>query len=184
MAHHVSESKRALSEGSTERDEAVQNRDDPRASRDHGVGTLQRIWLKRGKGGPMDVVETAVLEVDCGLRGNAHRGGMRQVTIISQARWAELMAALGSDLSPSARRANLMVSGIDLDNSRGRVLRVGSARLQINGETHPCKQMEEAHAGLQALMRERWGGGAFAEVLDGGEIRVGDAVTWEFNHNP
>src|SRR5258706_6025849 len=105
MAHHVSESKRALLEGSTERDEAVQNRDDPRASRDHGVGTLQRIWLKRGKGGPMDVVETAILEVDNGLRGNAHRGGKRQVTIISQARWAELMDALGADLPPSARRA-------------------------------------------------------------------------------
>jgi len=131
----------------------------------------------------MDAVDAAHLEVEAGLQGNANRGGRRQVTIISQARWVELMAALGADLSPSARRANLMVSGIDLDNSRGRVVRVGNARLKINGETHPCEQMEEAHAGLQALMRERWGGGAFAEVLDGGEIRVGDAVEWEeLNH--
>jgi MOSC domain-containing protein YiiM len=127
----------------------------------------------------MDAVDGALLEVDRGLRGNANRGGMRQVTIISQTRWVELMDALGADLSPAARRANLMVSGIDLDNSRGRVLRVGDARLKINGETRPCEQMEDAHAGLLALMRERWGGGAFAEVLDGGEIRVGDAVEWE-----
>ena len=28
-------------------------------------------------------------------------------------------------------------------------------------------------------MRPDWGGGAFAEVLDDGEIRVGDPVTWE-----
>jgi MOSC domain-containing protein YiiM len=28
-------------------------------------------------------------------------------------------------------------------------------------------------------MRERWGGGAFAEVLEGGEIRIGDGVEWE-----
>jgi MOSC domain-containing protein YiiM len=28
-------------------------------------------------------------------------------------------------------------------------------------------------------MRERWGGGAFAEVIDGGDISVGDAVDWE-----
>jgi len=151
--------------------------------RDRGRGTLERIWLKRGKGGPMDPVDGAVLEVQQGLRGNANRGGMRQVTIISQARWAELLDALGADLSPAARRANLMVSGIDLENSRGRVLRVGNARLKINGETRPCEQMEQAHAGLQALMRERWGGGAFAEVLDGGEIRVGDGVEWEeLNH--
>jgi MOSC domain-containing protein YiiM len=39
--------------------------------------------------------------------------------------------------------------------------------------------MEAAHAGLQAAMRERWGGGVFAEVLDGGTIRAGDAVEWE-----
>lgn len=183
MAHHVSESKRALADISTERDEAVRNRDDPRASGNHGVGTLERIWLKRGKGGPMDAVDAARLEVERGLHGNANRGGTRQVTIISQARWAELMAALGADLPPSARRANLMVSGIDLDNSRGRVLRVGDTRLKINSETRPCEQMEHAHAGLQELMRERWGGGAFAEVLDGGEIRAGDRVEWEeLNH--
>jgi MOSC domain-containing protein YiiM len=36
--------------------------------------------------------------------------------------------------------------------------------------------MEAAHAGLQALMRERWGGGVFAEVIESGEIRVGDVV--------
>ena len=127
----------------------------------------------------MDPVQAATLEAGSGLRGNANRGGRRQVTIISQARWTELMGALGADLSPGARRANLMVSGVDLENSRGQVLRVGTTRLKINGETRPCEQMEEAHAGLQPLMRERWGGGAFAEVLDGGEIRVGDAVEWE-----
>jgi MOSC domain-containing protein YiiM len=143
------------------------------------MAKLQNIWLKRAGGGPMDSVEVGVLEAGHGLRGNANRGGRRQITIISQARWAELMAALGADLPPRTRRANLMVSGIDLERSRGRVLRIGAARLQINGETRPCEQMEEAHPGLQALMRDRWGGGAFAEVLDGGEIRVGDRVDWE-----
>jgi MOSC domain-containing protein YiiM len=125
----------------------------------------------------MDAVNTAVLDVH-GLRDNANRGGKRQVTIISQERWAELMAALGAALPPSRRRGNLMVSGLDLEKSRGRVLRVGATRLLINGETRPCEQMEEAHAGLQQLMRDRWGGGAFAEVLEPGEIRVGDPVSW------
>jgi MOSC domain-containing protein YiiM len=145
------------------------------------MATLERIWLKRAKGGPMDSVATAELEAEGGLRGNANRGGKRQVTIISAQRWAELMDNLGADLPPSARRANLMVSGLDLEQSRGRVLRVGDTRLKINGETRPCEQMEAAHAGLQQLMSGRWGGGAFAEVLDGGEIHVGDTVEWDLN---
>ena len=126
----------------------------------------------------MDPVDAAFLDVEAGIRGNANRGGRRQITIISRERWAELMAALGADLPPATRRANLMVSHLDLENSGGRVLRVGATRLKINGETRPCEQMEAAHSGLQAVMRERWGGGAFAEVPEGGEIRVGDDVEW------
>ena len=124
----------------------------------------------------MDPVEAAALDAMAGLVGNANRSRRRQVTIIARERWNELMRDLGARLPPSTRRANLMVSGIDLQHSRGRILRVGRARLQINGETKPCEQMEAAHAGLQALMRERWGGGVFAEVIESGEIRVGDTV--------
>ncbi len=127
----------------------------------------------------MDPVGEAVLEASAGLRGNANRGGRRQLTIISRERWDELTRDLGMVLDPSVRRANLMVSGMDLERSRGRLLRVGSARLRINGETRPCEQMEAAAPGLQALMTVRWGGGAFAEVLEGAEIRVGDGVRWE-----
>jgi MOSC domain-containing protein YiiM len=142
------------------------------------VARLEQIWIKRSTQGRMDPVDAAVLD-DKGLAGNANRGGRRQVTIIARERWAELMRDLGADLPPSTRRANLMVSGVDFQDSRGWILRVGRTRLMINGETRPCEQMEAAHAGLQALMRERWGGGVFAAVLDGGALRVGDAVEWE-----
>jgi MOSC domain-containing protein YiiM len=142
------------------------------------VATLHRIWIKRSKRGPMDAVRS-VIAAPGGLDGNANQGGRRQVTIIAAERWAELMRDLGADVPPSARRANLMISGLDLENTRGRILRVGSVRLQINGETRPCERMEEACPGLQALMRDRWGGGVFADILDEGEIRVGDAVAWE-----
>jgi MOSC domain-containing protein YiiM len=127
----------------------------------------------------MDAVRVATLEPGVGLPGNANVGGRRQVTIIANERWTELMDALGIDLDPSTRRANLLVSGLDLQKSRGRVLKVGAARLRINGETRPCERMEEAASGLQAAMRERWGGGVFAEVIEGGEIRPGDPADWE-----
>ena len=39
--------------------------------------------------------------------------------------------------------------------------------------------MEDAAPGLQQAMTVPWGGGAFGEVLDDGEIAVGDPVTLE-----
>jgi MOSC domain-containing protein YiiM len=39
--------------------------------------------------------------------------------------------------------------------------------------------MDEALPGLRSVMRASWGGGVFAEVLDDGEITVGDEVGWE-----
>ena len=142
-------------------------------------GRLERIWIKRMKAGPMDVRSSATLRANRGVVGNANQGGPRQVTIIEAERWREHMAALGADADPSIRRANLMVSGVPLAGTRGRVLRIGPVRLQIAGETKPCHQMDEALPGLQAVMRHNWGGGAFAVVLDDGEIREGDEVTLE-----
>lgn len=127
----------------------------------------------------MDAVRVATLDAGVGLLGNANIGGRRQVTVISRQRWAEVMNGLGANLDPSTRRANLLVSGLDLQKSRGRMLKVGPARLRINGETRPCERMEGAAAELQAAIRERWGGGVFAEVIDVGEIRPGNPADWQ-----
>jgi MOSC domain-containing protein YiiM len=143
------------------------------------MGRLERIWVKRAHRGPMDPADSGMLDSGKGLRGSANYGGRRHVTIISVERWEELMEVLRADVDPAARRANLLVSGVNLENTRDRSLRVGACLLRIGGETHPCERMEEAQPGLQDAMRPRWGGGAWAEVVTGGEIRVGDAVEWE-----
>lgn len=141
-------------------------------------GKLEAIWVKRFKLGPMDHQIKAELKANRGIVGNADQGRRRQVTIISKERWAELMAETGANLDPVARRANLLVSDIDLADSRGKTLQVGTVRIQIYNETRPCERMDEAHLGLRNAMKQRWGGGAFGVVLDDGEIAVGDAVTW------
>ena len=142
-------------------------------------GRLEAIWIKRAHRGPMDAVPAAELRAGRGLGGNADQGRKRQVTIIEREVWERLTRELGADVPPAARRANLMVSGTPLVETRGRVLRVGVCRLRIAGETRPCEQMDEAYPGLRNAMRPHWGGGAFAEVLDDGTIAIGDPVDWE-----
>lgn len=144
-----------------------------------GPGRVERLWVKRAHRGAMDARESIELVAGRGVEGSADRGGRRQVTILERKVWEALMRELGNDAGPETRRANVLVSGIDLRTSRGRVLRLGGTRIQIAGEVKPCERMEEAVAGLRALMYPAWRGGAFAQILDGGEVAVGDVVAWE-----
>jgi MOSC domain-containing protein YiiM len=143
------------------------------------MAVLHQIWIKRAHRGPMDAAIRATLVAGRGIAGSANQGGKRQITIIDLERWQELMDLLRADLETSARRANLVVDSLDLFDSRGKTLRVGATRLHVLGETRPCERMDEALPGLQAAMRDRWGGGAFAEILEGGEIAVGDRVEFD-----
>jgi len=126
----------------------------------------------------MDPLEGAELLADAGLAGNANQGGRRQVTVISVEAWERATAALGREVDPAARRANLLVRGIELRDSRDRTLVVGACRILVGGETRPCNWMDEAAWGLQEALRPEWRGGVYGRVLEGGPIRLGDPVRW------
>src|SRR5690242_2759920 len=142
-------------------------------------GRVEGIWLKRSHRGPMDAVPEIRLSPDAGIVGGVDRSRRRQITLIEREVWERLMRDLGGDADPSARRANMMLTGIRLANTRGRVLRVGEARLAIGGELTPCERMDEVLIGLRAALRPNWGGGVFANVLGDAAIRVGDTAEWE-----
>lgn len=142
------------------------------------VGRLEAIYTKRVRGGRMDATPAVTLKAGQGIVGAPDQGGKRQVTLLDQAVWEQLMTEVGADLPPSTRRANFLVSGIDLKETRERVLRVGGCRLRIWGETRPCEQMDAAAPGLLEAMRRDWRGGVFAEILDDGQVAVGDPVHW------
>jgi MOSC domain-containing protein YiiM len=129
----------------------------------------------------MDARDEATLVTGQGMAGSVGRSKRRQVTILAAEAWQAATTELGHDVDPALRRANLLVSGIELANTRGRVLLVGSCRLAIGGELTPCERMDEAADGLQATLTPDWRGGVFAQVLEGGAVRIGDRVEWEID---
>lgn len=127
----------------------------------------------------MQSLEEARLVEGEGLEGNAPTGGRRQVTVIERAAWERAEEDLGRSVDPAARRANLMVRGVELAETVGRVLAVGDCRILVRGETKPCDRMDEQADGLQEVLRPEWRGGVYGEVLEGGWVEVGDPVGWE-----
>jgi MOSC domain-containing protein YiiM len=125
--------------------------------------------------GPMAAVErAAAFRPRPG--GNADRADP-QVTLLDAGRWRGGSRARAS-VDPRGRRANIFTEGIDYREQRGRVLRVGAVRIRVRGETRPCERMDEAHPGLRTALEPDWRAGAYGELLDDGEIAVGDAVEW------
>jgi len=138
------------------------------------TGKVVDIWIKRAHGGMMDWVHQAEAIAGRGLAGNADRSQRRQITIIDEAAWRDAAAETGHDVDPSRRRANVMLRGIPLANSRGKLLRLGACLVRILGETRPCERMEEAQAGLRKALSPNWRAGVFGEIVEGGAIHVGD----------
>jgi len=141
-------------------------------------GVLEAIYRKRAHGGPMDRLSEGSLVAGKGLEGNADLGGRRQVTLIEAEVWEALAREFGHPIDPSARRANLLVRGVSLKETQGRVLAIGPCSVRILGETRPCELMDQAEPGLRNALSPDWRAGAFGEVLEGGTIALGDAVLW------
>ncbi len=142
-------------------------------------GRVEAIWIKRSIRGVMDAAIEVSLVAGKGIETDASFGRPhRQVTVIEKEVFDRIRGSLPS-ADASMRRANVMVSGVRLADSRNRVLRLGGVRILIGGETRPCERMDEQCPGLREALSTGWGGGAHGVVLDDGLIRVGDAATLE-----
>jgi MOSC domain-containing protein YiiM len=140
------------------------------------TGEVVSIWIKRSHRGVMDPVDEAEAIAGRGLAGNADRNRRRQITIIDETAWNAAATETGHDVDPSKRRANIMLRGINFEQSRGKHLRIGACLIRILGETTPCERMEEAQPGLRNALRTAWRAGVFGEIVEGGPLRIGDAA--------
>lgn len=144
------------------------------------VGRLEWIGVSSQSHSTIQVLDHATVTAERGLDADYHAKGRRpsdrQVTLI-QAEHLPAIASLANcpEVSPELLRRNLVISGINLLLFKDRQFWVGEVLLMGTGLCDPCSRMEEAlgPGGYNAM---RGHGGITTRVLQGGVIRVGDAV--------
>jgi len=148
------------------------------------VGRLDWIGIREVKREPLTILEKVEVIANRGLAGD-HRiqreGGKRQVTLIQAEHFPVLAAITGhDDVPPEWLRRNLVVSGINLYALRKSRFMIGDVLLQGSGPCPPCSRMEKilGPGGYNAM---RGHGGINAQVIEGGEIKIGDAVQYIAN---
>ena len=134
----------------------------------------------------MEVLADAGISLEHGVEGDFRgrakpvgRVTKRQVSILRAEDWAAAEAALGCALPWTFRRANLLVTGLDLPQCGGTMLAIGAVRLRVTGECDPCRRMDEQHDGLWPALVPGWRGGYLTTVVVGGHVRLDDSIRIE-----
>ncbi|MDA0748233.1 MAG: MOSC domain-containing protein [bacterium] len=144
------------------------------------MGTLLNIANHTASRAPMVQLDRATITTESGVENDFRgRPGDRQVTVLVREAWETACTDLGIELPWTTRRANLLVEGLDLNQSAGSRLHVGNVVLEITGETEPCGRMEEARPGLLNALTPDWRAGVTCRVLQSGAVQPGDPVRLE-----
>jgi len=128
---------------------------------------------------PMELCTTANISFEKGV-GDDSRGlikGNRQVTVMAIEAWEIACVTLDCKLDWTTRRANILIEGIDLENTKGSLLKIGNFTLEITGELMPCERMDEQKHGLTKALTPNWRGGATCKIISEGIVNVNDEVT-------
>ena len=142
-------------------------------------GTLLWIGLRPARDVAMLTPSSALLVEARGIEGDRYdtkRDGARQVTLISREGLAAIASYLGRDeIPPELLRRNLVTEGINLAALKSFRFRIGPTLLETSGECAPCSRMEAA-LGAGGYNAVRGHGGITARIIEGGEVRIGDAL--------
>ena len=143
-------------------------------------GAVCWIGLRPARDVPMRAVDSAEAIAGKGLRGDRYGSGSgkRGITLIQAEHLPAIAALAGLDaVEPAVLRRNLVVSGIPLIALKGRRFRIGELLCEGTAPCDPCSRMELA-LGAGGYNAMRGHGGLCARILQGGTLRIGDAVHW------
>ncbi|MEW6348021.1 MAG: MOSC domain-containing protein [Thermodesulfobacteriota bacterium] len=140
------------------------------------AGRITAVCMSERKGTPKKEVESGVVEVGFGFKGDAHGGDWhRQVSLLSVEQIA-VMKEKGLDVAPGSFAENLTTEGFDLAAVKvGNRLQVGDTIIlevtQIGKECHT--RCAIYHKIGECIMPEQ---GVFAKVINGGSVKKGDSI--------
>lgn len=134
---------------------------------------------------PMHAVDSVVAVKGRGLQGDRKfrdgKGGkddspQQELTLIEAEAVEAVNRDCGMSLAADETRRNVVTRGVALNHLVGRTFRVGAARCRGIELCEPCGHLEKLTGKpvVKALLHR---GGLRAEILEGGEIRVGDSIT-------
>jgi len=151
------------------------------------TGQLTGIYVAREAKGVLEPVTTAKVVEGMGIEGDRYGagvgsfstwpGGGRHVTLIEEEALEAIARESKMQLPAASARRNLTTRGVALNHLVGRAFRVGAVTLAGIRLCEPCEHMEGLCGvpGVRAALLHR--GGLRAEIVSGGEIRVGDKIT-------
>jgi hypothetical protein len=152
------------------------------------MGSVEAICVAPVAGARMQSLADVEATPGAGLAGDRYASGVgyysprpiepgaREVTLFEAEVLDWLQAEHGIAFSPTEHRRNLTTRGVRLADLIGRRFRIGGVLLEGVKDCPPCTHLEGlVHKPVLQPLVDR--GGLRARILEGGVLRVGDALT-------
>jgi len=145
------------------------------------MGNVLHIFVAATRGAPMELRDFVTALRDEGLVGDRYavaanrRGSDYQLTLIESENIQAFARTVKWPFTPDMPRRNLVTRGVALNDLCGKRFQVGAAMLEGIELCEPCSLFAR-RTGREVLTYFRNRGGLRARIVQGGEIRVGDAV--------
>jgi MOSC domain-containing protein YiiM len=150
-------------------------------------GRLTGIYVAREAKGALSGVATARVIEGKGIEGDRYgagvgsfsdwEGGGRHVTLIEEEALEAIARESKIEMAAASARRNLTTREVALNHLVGQKFRVGVVTLVGIRLCEPCEHLQ-AVSGVEGVIKALLHrGGLRAEIVSGGEIRVGDEIS-------
>jgi MOSC domain-containing protein YiiM len=151
-----------------------------RAAASLSTGSVEQIWIAASEGEAGRELDAVHVIPDVGLEGDRYTNGRgtfpsgrpgAAMTLIE----AEVCESFEPPLTPDEHRRNLVTRGLRLNGMVGREFVIGTVRCRGTRLCEPCASMQ-VYADRPILRPLVHRGGLRADILEPGEIHVGDRI--------